>query len=183
MLDRRQIMWGTAAAALSTALPAMAAPRDDLYKLFDAFFDEDLSDSPEQATNLGLDIGKHADARSKLSDRSIAAWKRDRAEPAQRIARLKKIDRKALTGEDAINYDTALFNYEAREGTSKFDYGAGARPFVLNQYYGAYISTPSFLDSKHKIENAADADNYIARTKAFATAMTSRSTSGARARS
>ncbi len=171
MLDRRQIMWGTAAAALSTALPAMAAPKDDLYALFDAFFDEDLTDSPEQATNLGLDIGKHADARSKLSDRSIAAWKRDRAEPAQRIARLKKIDRKALTGDDAINYDTALFNYEAREGTSKFDYGAGSRPFVLTQYYGAYISTPSFLDSKHKIENATDAYNYIARMKAFATVL------------
>lgn len=177
MLDRRQIMMGTAAAALTagfgaTALPASAAtPKEQLYALFDAFFDEDLSDSPEQATNLGLDIGKHADARSKLSDRSIAAWKRDRAEPAQRIARLRTIDRKALTGDDAINYDTALFNYEAREGTSRFDYGSGSRPFVLTQYYGAYISTPNFLDSKHKIESAADADTYIARMKAFAVVL------------
>ena len=175
MFDRRQTMLGAAAAALSVALPAAAAPqgsaKQQLYALFDVFFDEDLTDSPEQATNLGLDTGKHADARSKLSDRSIAAWKRDRAQPAQRIARLKMVDRKALTGDDAINYDTALFNYEAREGASRFDYGAGSRPFVLTQYYGAYISTPSFLDSKHKIENAADADAYIARMKAFATVL------------
>lgn len=173
--DRRQIMMGAAAtvltAGLAPAAQAAASAKEQLYALFDAFFDEDLSQSPEQATGLGLDVGKHADARFKLGDRSTAAWLRDRAEPAQRIARLKKIDRKALSGDDAINYDTALFNYEAREGTSKFDFGAGSRPFVLTQYYGAYISTPSFLDSRHKIESAADADAYLSRMKAFATVL------------
>lgn len=172
-LDRRQIMMGAAASALAASTPALAAgtAKDQLYALFDAFFDEDLSESPEQATNLGLDTGKHADARFKLSDRSTAAWMRDRAEPAKRIARLKAIDRKALTGDDAINYDTALFNYEARAGVAPFDYGGGSRPFVLTQYYGAYISTPSFLDNRHKIQDAVDADAYLARMKAFAVVL------------
>lgn len=172
--DRRQILMGAAATALTAGLASAAqaaTPKEQLYALFDAFFDEDLSQSPEQATSLGLDTGKHADARSKLSDRSTAAWRRDRAEPAERIARLKTIDRKALSGDDAINYDTALFNYEARSGTAPFDFGDGARPFVLTQYYGSYISTPSFLDGRHKIESAADADAYLARMKAFAVVL------------
>lgn len=75
--DRRQILMGAAATALTAGLASAAqaaTPKDQLYALFDAFFDEDLSQSPEQATSLGLDTGKHADARSRLSDRSTAAW-------------------------------------------------------------------------------------------------------------
>lgn len=174
--DRRQIMTGAAATALATALPARAADapnsaKIELYKLFDAFFDEDLSDSPEQATNLGLDTGAHADARGKLGDRSIAGWIKDRAQPGQRVQRLKAIDRKALSGDDAVNYDTAMFQYESRAAVAGFDYGAISRPYVLTQYYGAYSSTPSFLDTKHKIASAADAETYLARMAAFATVL------------
>jgi uncharacterized protein (DUF885 family) len=170
--DRRQIMMGAAATALATALPARAADaKTELYKLFDAFFDEDLSDSPEQATNLGLDTGAHADARSKLGDRSIAGWIKDRAQPGQRVQRLKAIDRKALSGDDAVNYDTAMFQYESRAAVAGFDYGAITRPYVLTQYYGAYSSTPSFLDTKHKISSTADAETYLARMAAFATVL------------
>lgn len=171
--DRRQILMGGAAAALGlAALPAQAAEaKGQLYALFDTFFDEDLKDSPEQATNLGLDIGPHADARSRLADRSIAAWRKDRAEPGQRVKRLKAIDRKALTGDDAVNYDTALYQYETRAAAGVFDYGAITQPFVVTQLYGSYSQVPSFLDTKHKIASATDADTYLARMAAFATVL------------
>ncbi|MBU4435960.1 MAG: DUF885 family protein [Alphaproteobacteria bacterium] len=171
-LDRRQIMMGAAAAALATALPAQASPAGEgLYKMFDAFFDQDLSDSPEQATNLGLDTGPHADARAKLGDRSIAGWMKDRAEPAQRVKLLKTLDRKAMTGDDAVNYDTAMFQYESRAGAATFDYGAISQPFVVTQLYGSYTQVPSFLDSKHAIASSADADSYLSRMAAFATVL------------
>jgi len=170
--DRRQIMMGAAATALSTALPAQAADaKGQLYALFDTFFDADLSDSPEQATNLGLDTGAHAEARSKLGDRSIAGWRKDRAEPAARVKRLKTIDRKALSGDDAVNYDTALFQYETRAAAGAFDYGAISQPYVVTQLYGAYSSVPSFLDTKHTIASPADAATYLARMAAFATVL------------
>ena len=170
--DRRQIMMGGAAAALSTALPAQAAgAKTQLYTLFDAFFDEDLTDSPVQATNLGLDTGAHADARSKLGDRSIAGWIKDRAKPAERVKRLKAIDRKALSGDDAVNYDTAMFQYESRAAAGVFDFGNINQPYVITQYYGAYSSTPGFLDTKHKIESSADAETYLARMAAFAVVL------------
>jgi uncharacterized protein (DUF885 family) len=38
----------------------------------------------------------------------------------------------------------------------------------VSQLTGAYQSVPDFLDTKHKIENAADADAYLARLEAFA---------------
>ncbi|KSB90200.1 hypothetical protein AS593_17705 [Caulobacter vibrioides] len=174
--ERRQLLVGATAAAVSTALPAMAAPQKavgkgeatKLYALFDAFFDEDLTESPEQATNLGLDNGVHAGARTRLGDRSIAAWIKERREPAQRLARLKAVDRRALTGEDAVNYDTAAYYYGARDKASGFDYGAVSRPFVVTQFYGGYSSVPSFLDNKHEVKSAADADSYLERMAGFA---------------
>jgi uncharacterized protein (DUF885 family) len=171
-LDRRQVMAGAGAAAVSVGLPAIAAePKTALYALFDQFFEADLRDSPEQATSLGLDKGPHADARTRLSNRSIAAWRRDRAEPAQRVSRLKALDRKALTGVDAVNYDTALFQYETRAAAGAFDFGAITQPYVVTQLYGAYTSVPSFLDAQHKIDSAADADSYLARLEAFSTVL------------
>lgn len=172
--DRRQLLIGATAAAVSTAMPALAAPGGEdakLYKLFDAFFDEDLTESPEQATNLGLDNGAHASARSKLGDRSVAAWMKERAEPGQRLKRLKAIDRKALSAEGRINHDTAEFYYGSREKAAVFDYGAVSRPYVVTQFYGGYLSVPSFLDNKHEVKSAADADTYLARMAAFGAAL------------
>jgi hypothetical protein len=46
-LDRRQVMAGAGAAAVSVGLPAIAAePKAALYALFDQFFEADLRDSP-----------------------------------------------------------------------------------------------------------------------------------------
>ena len=41
--------------------------------LLDRIFQEQLDDSPETATSLGLDTGARAEARGRLDDRSAAA--------------------------------------------------------------------------------------------------------------
>ncbi len=53
-----------------------------------------------------------------------------------------------------------------------FDYGGaggggGVSPYVVSQQTGAYQFVPDFLDTKHPIADAGDADAYLARLEAF----------------
>src|SRR6185436_6281006 len=41
-------------------------------------------------------------------------------------------------------------------------------PYVVIQNVGAYLDVPRFLDSDHRIDNAADAEAYLARLQSFA---------------
>ena len=41
-------------------------------------------------------------------------------------------------------------------------------PYVVVQNVGAYLDVPRFLDSEHRIENAADAEAYLARLQSYA---------------
>ena len=64
-----------------------------------------------------------------------------------------------------------LYTRQSSAAVMAFDFGGlsfGPSPYVVSQLTGAYQSVPDFLDTKHKIENAADADAYLARLKAFA---------------
>ena len=76
MFSRREL---TLSAAFTFAPPAFAqsaspAPEDaKLTALFDVFFQEDLRENPEGATQLGLDTGANADLKAKLRDDSAAA--------------------------------------------------------------------------------------------------------------
>jgi uncharacterized protein (DUF885 family) len=67
-------------------------------------------------------------------------------------------------------YQTALDGFALPYG----DIAVGGwrnTPYVVIQNVGAYLDIPRFLDSDHRIENAADADAYLARLKAYATAL------------
>ncbi len=119
MLDRRQLLACAAAAGLTT--PAFAAPPSTgtqegqrLTALLDAFWAEELQSNPERATELGLDTGANAALKHRLSDVSRAGIEGDRAQVAQQAQRLAAIDRKALTGMDAVNYDTVAYIIESR---------------------------------------------------------------------
>jgi uncharacterized protein (DUF885 family) len=41
-------------------------------------------------------------------------------------------------------------------------------PYVVIQNVGAYLDVPRFLDSDHRVENAADAEAYLARLQSYA---------------
>ena len=113
MIDRRTLLTTSAAASAVAALPALAQPKASgdpaLSKLFDAFFQENLRRNPEGATQLGLDKGANADLKSKLTDRGPDERARNKTENASQLAQLKAIDRKRLSGADAVNYDTVLY--------------------------------------------------------------------------
>ena len=176
MLDRRAFLLGTAASATVLALPLRAqapATSDDpaLGRLFDQLFQEDLRRRPETATQLGLDIGVNADLRGKLNDLSTAGREANKAATQDQLRRLAAIDRAKLGATDRIDYDTVVYTRRSSAAVQAFDFGGagyGPSPYVISQLTGAYQSVPDFLDTKHRIETAADADAYLARLGGYA---------------
>jgi uncharacterized protein (DUF885 family) len=180
------MLLSTVAVGLTAAAPNLAlaanqaggAPASGevarLTALFDAIMAKQLRQSPETATSLGLDVGDLAWTKALLADRSFAAIAAGIVQTKQQLTDLRAIDRKQLTGMDAVNYDTVEFTLAVQdEGNQKFTYAGGGSgaPYVLSQLTGSYQSYPDFLDTQHSIETKADADAYLARMEAFARLM------------
>jgi uncharacterized protein (DUF885 family) len=175
-IDRRGFLTGASAGAVALASRAQAQTpagvAAELDRAFDDFLNQALDNSPEQVTSLGLDKGPRAGAKSRLHDASLAEVERRKAETTENLARLRRIDRKALTDMAAVNYDCVLYNLEtADEGYRRFAYPAGGSPYVLSQIGGAYQQVPDFLDSQHTIATRDDCEAYIARLAEFARVM------------
>ena len=172
MLNRREALLATAAvSAAPLAGNAQTAKDARLNTLFDQFFQENLRFRPESATNLGLDKGANADLKSKLSDESSTGIAKAKAMTADQLARMARIDRAALSTDGKLSYDAVLYTRKSSASIQAFDYGGqsyGPSPYVVSQLTGAYQSVPDFLDTKHKIDTAADAEAYLARLDAFA---------------
>lgn len=183
MLDRRQLLGaGASAAAVAIASRGWAAPSDPaagarLTALLDGFFQEGLEAQPEGATELGLDKGANAALKSRLEDVSSAGMAKARAQNAEHIRKLKAFDRSQLKGMDRVNYDTVLYVEEATKPLLDLDIGGrdGFSPscYVISPITGAYQRVPVMLDTKHSVETGADAEAYLARLDAFATALDS----------
>lgn len=159
--------------------PAPPAPpppsaQQQLSSLLDELFRQVLEESPEEATSLGLDTGPNAAAKSKLHTASLAAKDRRAARNATDLARLSAMDRQALSGMAAVNYDAVLYDLQATDrGNRRFAYGneGASSPYVISQIDGAYQDVPDFLASQHTIETAADCDAYVARLGEFSRLM------------
>ncbi|MBI1199817.1 MAG: DUF885 family protein [Phenylobacterium sp.] len=176
--DRRSFLVTTASVALASALPAAAQPASEdakLSALFDRIFNETIDESPQAATSLGLDKGARAGLKAQLNDNS-AAGKAHRLERTRGwVGDLKAIDRAKLSDSAKIDLDVVLYGNETalKNGDRyKFgDVGGNFSPYVISQRGGAYANVPDFLDSQHRVANAADAEAYLSRLSAFAKAM------------
>jgi uncharacterized protein (DUF885 family) len=179
-MDRRQFV-ATAGSLIAVSVaaslrqaPLAAAPAAGgarLDALFDTFMAERFARSPDLVTILGLDTGKYAASKSKLTPGSLAHWREDKEQNASQLKRLRAFRRAGLSAGDLANYDTVEFTLETRSRGAPFEYGEVGRPYVVSQLTGAYQQVPTFLDKQHKIENKADADAYLARLRAFAKVM------------
>ncbi len=177
-IDRRHFLLTSAGAALATATPVFAQAESEdakLRVLLDRMFEQRVDDSPRFATSLGLDKDARAHLKSKLDDNS-AAGKAKRLEQARGyLADLKAIDRAKLSGPSKVDLDVVLYsNEQAVRNGDRYqfgDVGGNFSPYVISQRGGAYANIPDFLDSQHRIANAADAEAYLSRLSAFAAAM------------
>ncbi|MGE7206452.1 DUF885 domain-containing protein [Sphingomonas sp. NPDC019816] len=177
MIDRRHFLGSTAALAVATGSEgaiAQTTPSTRLTALFDTLVQEQLRRSPEGATSLGLDTGVNADLRSKLSDQSPAGVAAAKAATKADLTRLQAIDPATLSPEERIDLESILYTRRSAQAVQAFDFGGysyGPSPYVVSQLSGAYQSVPDFLDTKHKITSAGDADAYLMRLRAFARQM------------
>ncbi|MET3528267.1 DUF885 domain-containing protein [Phenylobacterium koreense] len=176
-IDRRAFMTGAAGVALAAATPALAQGSEDakLRALLDRMFEEQVDESPERATSLGLDRDARAALKSRLDDYSDAGRAQRLERTRARVGALKAIDRNGLSHASKVDLDTVLWGQEnALAAGDRYKFGSvGGRfsPYVISQQDGVYRDIPDFLDNQHRVQTAADADAYLARLKAFAVAM------------
>jgi uncharacterized protein (DUF885 family) len=194
-LDRRQILMSASAAGLVAAAPTLAQAAgkaahhaakgkmagghgDAAAKaLFDGICEKALVSAPEFATALGLDTGKHADLRAKLSDSSWAGVKAQQAFSAQELKALHALPDAGLSHDNRLIKDSVAYAMQLGVDGARFNYGdnttssamsESATPYVVSQQGGAYSSAAEFLDSQHRVETKADAEAYLARLHALA---------------
>ena len=172
MINRRAMLLSSGAAAIAAGVApsALAAGDPSLAALFDQFFQEGLQQRPETATQLGLDKGANAALKGLLNDGSSAGRAAVKAQTSDQLRRLQAIDRSKLTGADALNYDVIVYTRKSQADMQRFDFGGAAfspSAYVISQLTGVYQDTPDFLDTKHAIATAEDADAYLSRLSAF----------------
>jgi uncharacterized protein (DUF885 family) len=182
MLLRRDLLAGVGALCVAPALARAAEPltTEDvkLDTLLVRQFNETVDENPELATSLGLDKSPNRAAlRFKLADRSPERVARERTDVVRRLHELEGIDRARLSPASALTYDIADHRLQGgAQMAERFHFGVGAgggrpNPYAVTQLSGAYASVPEFLTSAHRIETKDDAEAYLSRLNAFATAL------------
>ncbi|MCA3255368.1 MAG: DUF885 family protein [Alphaproteobacteria bacterium] len=177
IIGRRDFLMGASGLGLGgLAGPALAAIEPGLKAVLDRIAWDALGHDPETLSLLGLDTGANAAARGRLSDRSAASRSRVAADVARYRGWLRGVDRSRLKGHDRLLADSVGYTLANAAAGARFDYGnpygfGGGNPYVISQQDGAYQGVPEFLDSVHRVETAADAEAYLARLSAFATAL------------
>jgi uncharacterized protein (DUF885 family) len=194
MFARREFMLSTAATGALAI--AGCAPRDGAIaaagaapgagdaaadRLLASIAEELLAEYPENATALGLDKGERAPLKARLTDRSLEGRGRLAAAAARRLGRLRAVDRAGLSPAARLNVEVVQAAHELAADGFRFPYGDVVvlnqqwsyrnAPYVVAQNTGAFVEIPDFLDSSHKVENAADADAYLARLEGYAAAL------------
>jgi uncharacterized protein (DUF885 family) len=186
LLSRREAL---AALASTAALPLMTAcARDgappppastdaDALALLDTVADNLLRLFPESATSLGVDGGARAALRSQLADRSEQGKQRLATQVRADLERVNAFNTASLshavrTSVDVVRsaYATALEGFALPYGDITVG-GWRNTPYVVIQNVGAYLDIPRFLDADHRIDNASDAEAYLARLQSYATQL------------
>ena len=187
-LQRRELMISVLSTAIAPLLPRLgaAASRGTVSSSTDAaanpfstllarFAEEMLQLAPERASLLGLDAGIHGALKSRLSDASPQGEVRWAAQVKSMLARLGRVHRAQLSAAEQIHFDAvkhaATMGMEGTQfsfGGARSGVGGGTAPYPVSQQDGAVLEIPEFLDTKHRIQDAADAEAYLERVEAFA---------------
>ncbi|SNS46192.1 Uncharacterized conserved protein, DUF885 familyt [Tardiphaga sp. OK246] len=177
-ITRRDALGGIALLAATFPDPVACAAKmhstedQRLRHLLNVIAEERLQRLPELVTALGLDrTARWTGIKSKLNERSVAASEQDRRCIQNWRAQLGKIDRNALTGQDAINHDV-IMTWLVTEDEVNREFGAvTGRPYAITHMEGAYLSVPELLSSKHQLVDQDDVEAYLNRLEIFAIAL------------
>ena len=142
--------------------------------LLDQIADNLLRLAPESATSLGIDTDARAALRSQLSDRSAQGQQRIASQLRADLAQASAFDTSGLSHATRTSLEVVRSAYATSLEGFTLPYGDVAvggwrnTPYVVIQNVGAYLDVPRFLDAEHRIENAADAEAYLARLQSYA---------------
>jgi len=141
----------------ASATAASATAAKDLTKFFDEEWEWGLKEFPERATTLG-------DPRynDRLTDLSQEAIDRRHQHSKDALARLKKIDREALSEDDRLSYD--LFQKELERSIEGARFPTELMP--INQQEGIHKDF-AILSTLTQFRTAKDYRDYLARLSAF----------------
>jgi uncharacterized protein (DUF885 family) len=153
--------------------PSASTTEADALALLDEAGNNLLRLGPESATSLGIDTGARASFRSQLSDRSAEGQMQVANQLRSDLERVNAFNASTLSHAVRTSFEVVRSAYaKALEGFA-LPYGDVAvggwrnTPYVVIQNVGAYLDIPRFLDSDHPIENAADAEAYLARLQSY----------------
>ncbi len=183
LMNRREAV---AALATTAALPLVAGcgsepasmtssgnSDTDAVAVLDAVAENLLRLFPESATSLGIDTGPRAELRSQLADRSAQGRERLTSQIRADLEQVRAIDTTKLTHATRTSVEVVRSAYATALEGFALPYGditVGSwrnTPYVVIQNVGAYLDIPRFLDAEHPIENAADAEAYLARLQSY----------------
>ncbi|MDE2042344.1 MAG: DUF885 domain-containing protein, partial [Alphaproteobacteria bacterium] len=176
-LTRRALLGSAGSAAALSALPTaiQASAQHDFGELLAQLADDALQLWPDQATSLGVDTGKNAGLRSKLSDETPAYYEAWEQLARSMKTRLIRQGRAHLSPQEQVQYDTVMFAIERGLAGAQFGldsarsgFDGGANPYVINHQECAVLNVPEFLNSQHPVNTREDAEAYLARVHAFA---------------
>lgn len=184
-MDRRTFVAAGGGAALSALLlphgafgqarrAGAAAGSGDaaLNALFERIFERAVERSPELASQLGLDKGANAGLKHKLSPRTAEERARQLAQTHEALASLARIDRTKLSAPAQLNLEVVTYSLNTQtEAAERFGLDSAIRPYRIFQQGGAYFSVPDFLNTAHTVATREDAEAYLDRLEAFATAL------------
>ena len=152
-----------------------SGPRDaEALALLDDVANELLALFPELATSLGLDTGPRAGLKSRLTDRSLSGVERAAARVRTDLDRVSAFDTTGLPATTRISFEVVRSAYSTALEGFALPYGeitVGSwrnAPYPVIQNVGAYLDIPRFLDTDHRIADAADAEAYLARLESYA---------------
>jgi uncharacterized protein (DUF885 family) len=183
LLSRREAIAALASTAVLPLISACAGNRaptgpatndTDALALLDRVADSLLRLFPESATSLGVDTGARAALRSQLADRSAEGLDRVAKQLRADLERVKALTTTGLSHTVRTSVEVVRSAYATSLEGFALPYGdiavGGWRntPYVVIQNVGAYLDIPRFLDSDHPIENATDAEAYLARLQSYA---------------
>ena len=187
LINRRQALGALAATAATPLLSACnsnsappapsAAPADaekNALALLDSIGENYLKHFPERATSLGIDTGARAALRSQLADRSADGQKKIADTVRQDLDRARAFNTSGLSHATRTSVEVVRSAYATALEGQQLPYGDITvgdwrnTPYVVIQNVGAYLDIPRFTDAEHPIENAADAEAYLARLQSYA---------------
>lgn len=181
--SRRSLLkTSTAAAALigvsGCAPKAKERTPIDLSGLLTETTDFMVTSYPASASSAGIDTGKFAGLKSKLSDRSPEGQAKIAKGVKDYLAKMDAVDTSLLSADDALNLKVIRTVFDETAKGFDLPYGDVAllnsnwsyrnAPYAVAQNVGAFVEVPSFMESSHSLHTDEDADAYLERMKAYA---------------